>query len=91
MLYNGYKLTRCKTTGNYSVTDPKGNRWSDSFCNIRTAKKYVHYDIADKRAIEQAKKSTREIHRQDALHHLRQVGFNCLTEYEQELVTEVLE
>ena len=51
MLYNGYRLKRCNTTGNYSVIDPRGNKWSDSFCNIQTAKKYVHLDINDKRAI----------------------------------------
>lgn len=38
-----------------------------------------------------AKKSEREIHREDAMKALVQVGWNNLTEYEQELVSEVLD
>lgn len=50
MKYNGYKLTRDRSTGNYTVRTPDGTGFAEVAVNVKTAKLWVDQDIAEKRA-----------------------------------------
>lgn len=47
--YEGYAIER-GPDGNYRVRTPRGEWWPDPAVNLATAKQWIHYDQAERRA-----------------------------------------